>query len=90
MKDHYDFKKLKRRPVNPNAPLADTKTPISIRIDTMDLVELKTEAYEMGVPYQTWICSILHRYAMGESVQIRKASAQPDKHPQTPRRLKPD
>ena len=65
MKKEYDFKKLKKRPgkikVDPDA----AKIPISIRLDSSILIRLRTEAERLGVPYQTLIGSILHRYSNG-------------------------
>ncbi len=75
MKKEYDLKKLKKRTggvkVDPNA----AKTPISIRIDGNILATLKTEADRLGIPYQTFISSILHRYANAELVD-KKIAAQ--------------
>lgn len=39
---------------------------INIRLPSHDLVEIKRLAAREGVPYQTLISSILHRYATGE------------------------
>lgn len=68
MKKEYDLKKLKKRPgavkVSPEA----AKVPISIRLDGGDLSELRTEAERLGIPYQTLIGSVLHRYVSGELV----------------------
>ncbi|MFH1846825.1 MAG: antitoxin [Candidatus Omnitrophota bacterium] len=38
---------------------------INIRIAGVDLDELQKEAMEEGLPYQTFITSILHKYATG-------------------------
>ncbi|MBF0217889.1 MAG: antitoxin [Candidatus Omnitrophica bacterium] len=38
---------------------------INIRISSGDLEELQKEALEEGLPYQTFITSILHKYASG-------------------------
>ena len=71
MKKEYDLKKLKKRPgavkVIPDA----AKTAISIRIDGGELAEIRTEAHRLGIPYQTLIGSILHRYISGELVDRR-------------------
>jgi hypothetical protein len=42
--------------------------PASIRLDGVELAELRTEAERLGIPYQTFIGSILHRYVSGELV----------------------
>jgi predicted DNA binding CopG/RHH family protein len=71
MKKEYDLAKLKKRPgkvkVSPDA----AKTPISIRLDGSDLAVLRTEAERMGVAYQSFIGSILHRFAKGELVDLK-------------------
>lgn len=40
---------------------------INIRISNADLQKIKAKAVEKGLPYQTLIGSLLHRYSMGES-----------------------
>lgn len=66
MKKEYDLKKLKKREgavkVDPNA----AKVAISIRLDGAVLAQLRTEAERLGIPYQTFIGSLLHRYTSGE------------------------
>ena len=44
------------------------KTPVSLRLDGADLSDIRTEAERMGIPYQTLISSILHRYVTGELI----------------------
>jgi len=72
MKKEYDFKKLKKRPGKVKSDPEAAKTPISIRLDGSVLADLRSEAERLGIPYQTFIGSILHRYAHGELVD-RKA-----------------
>jgi predicted DNA binding CopG/RHH family protein len=43
-------------------------TRINIRISSKDLEELQKRALEEGIPYQTLIASILHKYASGRLV----------------------
>jgi len=38
---------------------------INIRLSSFDLEALKTNAVEMGMPYQTLVSSILHQYISG-------------------------
>ncbi|MFM8453575.1 MAG: CopG family antitoxin [Gammaproteobacteria bacterium] len=38
---------------------------INIRIQESDLTMLKQQAANLGIPYQTLIASVLHRYANG-------------------------
>ncbi|AGH94272.1 hypothetical protein [Pseudobdellovibrio exovorus] len=68
MKKEYDLKSLKKREGTPKVSADAAKTPISIRLESVVLSELKTEALRLGIPYQTLIGSILHRYATGELV----------------------
>lgn len=68
MKREYDFKKMKKRPGEVKVYPEAAKTAISLRLDSAVLVELKTEARRMGIPYQTFISSVLHRFVTGEIV----------------------
>lgn len=38
---------------------------INIRISTPDLMDIQARALEEGIPYQTFIASVLHKYASG-------------------------
>ena len=42
---------------------------INIRLSAHDLEALKTNAVEVGLPYQTLVSSILHQYAAGRLIQ---------------------
>ncbi|MFP4332583.1 MAG: CopG family antitoxin [Campylobacterales bacterium] len=42
---------------------------INIRLSTNDLEALKTNAIELGMPYQTLVSSVLHQYVTGRLVQ---------------------
>jgi len=42
---------------------------INIRLSSHDLEALKTNAVEMGLPYQTLVSSVLHQYATGRLLQ---------------------
>ncbi len=68
MKKEYDLKKLKKRPGRIKVDSDAAKIPISIRLDGSELAELRSEAERLGIPYQTLISSILHRYVSGELV----------------------
>ena len=68
MKKEYDLSKLKRRPSKVKVSAEAAKIPISIRLDGGALSELRTESERLGIPYQTLIGSILHRYISGELV----------------------
>jgi predicted DNA binding CopG/RHH family protein len=44
---------------------------VNIRISSKDLEELQAIAIEDGIPYQTLIASILHRFVAGRLVDTR-------------------
>jgi len=68
MRKEYDLKKLKKRPGPVKVDPGAAKIAISIRIDGGELADLRTEAKRLGIPYQTLIGSILHRFVSGELV----------------------
>lgn len=41
------------------------KKPITVRIQEQDIAAIKALALERGIPYQTLVASILHRFARG-------------------------
>ena len=46
---------------------------INIRLSERDLVGIQTRAIEEGLPYQTLISSILHKYLVGSLVEKKRA-----------------
>ncbi|HIG90539.1 CopG family antitoxin [Methyloprofundus sp.] len=42
---------------------------INIRLSANDLELLKTNAVELGLPYQTLVSSVLHQYVSGSLIQ---------------------
>ena len=68
MKKEYDLKSLKRRPGKPKVYPEASKVAINIRLDAIVVNDLKDEAERMGLPYQTLINSVLHRFITGELV----------------------
>jgi len=42
---------------------------INIRLSAYDINALKTNAVELGLPYQTLVSSVLHQYATGRLIQ---------------------
>ena len=74
MKKEYDLKKLVKRPGKVKGSTEAAKVPISIRLDGSVLAALKTEAERLGIPYQTYVGSILHRYVHGELVDEKAAN----------------
>ncbi len=43
---------------------------INVRISNADLTRLKQKAAYKGLPYQTFIASVLHEYAAGHFVEV--------------------
>lgn len=68
MKKEYNLDKLKKRKDPVKSSKAATKVPVNIRLDGSTVAAIKTEAARMGLPYQTLISSILHRFAIGDLV----------------------
>lgn len=70
MKKKYDLSKMKARPakVDPEAE----RVQISLKINASDLAGLKTEAQRMGIPYQTLLNSVIHRFVEGEFVDRKE------------------
>jgi predicted DNA binding CopG/RHH family protein len=70
MKKEYNLKKLKKRPGTPKVIHDEMRFATSLRIEAIVLADLKMEAVHLGIPYQTLIHSILHRYTKGDLVDI--------------------
>ncbi len=68
MKKEYDFSKAKKRSKRVKAEKDTAKMPTSMRLDESVLAWFKTEAQRQGIPYQTIVSSVLHRFANGELV----------------------
>lgn len=47
---------------------------INVRISKRDVEALKTKALEEGIPYQTLVTSILHKYVTGKIVERSEKS----------------
>ena len=71
MKKEYDLKSMRRRPGPAKTYTEAAKVAISLRLDALVLGELKNEADRLGMPYQTLINSVLHRFTTGEFVEKR-------------------
>ena len=44
---------------------------VNIRLSTADLMDIRARAHEEGVPYQTLIASVLHKYVSGRLRETR-------------------
>lgn len=42
---------------------------INIRLSSPDLMDIQARAMEEGIPYQTFIASVLHKYASGRLIE---------------------
>lgn len=52
------------------ATLAKDKK-VTLRLSSIDLDAIQTKAVEEGIPYQTFISSILHKYITGRLIERR-------------------
>ena len=68
MKREYDFSKAKKRSERVKVDADVAKIPTSIRLDGSILAWYRTEAERQGIPYQTLIGSVLHRFARSELI----------------------
>ena len=57
---------------------------VNIRLSSVDLLDIQARALEEGMPYQTLIASVLHKYVTGKLAES-KASAAAAKRRLTPR-----
>jgi len=63
-----NFKDLKERMERAAAATALKAHRINVRISKHDVESLKVKALEEGLPYQTLVTSILHKYVTGRLV----------------------
>ena len=50
---------------------------VNIRLSSGDLSDIQVKALEEGVPYQTLIASVLHKYVTGRLAESRTAKQAP-------------
>ena len=50
---------------------------VNIRLSSGDLSDIQVKALEEGVPYQTLIASVLHKYVTGRLAEPRQARQAP-------------
>jgi predicted DNA binding CopG/RHH family protein len=48
---------------------------VNIRMSTKDLSDIQTRAAEEGMPYQTLMASVLHKFATGRLVEKKPSAA---------------
>ena len=51
---------------------------VNIRLSSVDLTDIQVRAMEEGVPYQTLITSVLHKYVNGKLVERSPKNSKPD------------
>ena len=51
---------------------------VNIRLSSVDLTDIQVRAMEEGVPYQTLITSVLHKYVNGKLVERSPKSSKPN------------
>ena len=51
---------------------------VNIRLSSVDLTDIQVKAMEEGVPYQTLITSVLHKYVNGKLVERSPQSSKSD------------
>ncbi|MDX1915612.1 MAG: hypothetical protein SFU55_08495 [Methylophilus sp.] len=64
-----NFAQMKKALMQAATETAVKDTRINIRMAKRDVTAIKSIAMEQGIPYQTLIASILHKYASGQVVE---------------------
>jgi predicted DNA binding CopG/RHH family protein len=72
---HFD--EIKRNLMKAAAETAIKDCRINVRISKRDVEALTTKALEEGIPYQTLVTSILHKYVTG---RLKEARAKETSH----------
>ncbi len=67
-----DFASMKERLIMAASETALKDYRINVRISKRDVEALKTKALEEGVPYQTLVTSILHKYVTGRITEVKE------------------
>lgn len=70
MRKEYEIKKFKKNPARQDS---DPRVMISLRAIPRDISLLKDEADRLGIPYQSLINSIIHRFVNGELIDKEEA-----------------
>lgn len=63
-----NFAQMKKALMQAAVETALKDTRINIRMAKRDVSAIKTIAMEQGIPYQTLIASVLHKYASGQAL----------------------
>ena len=73
---YVSIAEAKRRKIEAILDVTRKTRNINIRINQLDLENLKRNAEQEGIPYQTLIASVLHKYLSGrlvDEINIRKS-----------------
>ena len=73
---HVSIAGAKRRKIEAILDVTRKTKNINIRISQLDLENIKRNAEQEGIPYQTLIASVLHKYLSGrlvDELNIRKS-----------------
>lgn len=54
---------------------------VNIRLSSVDLLDIQAKALEEGMPYQTLIASVLHKYVTGKLAESRSTAAAAKRRP---------
>jgi len=74
---HVSIAGAKRRKIEAILDVTRKTKNINIRISQLDLENIKRNAEQEGIPYQTLITSVLHKYLSGrlvDEINIRKSA----------------
>ena len=52
---------------------------VNIRLSSVDLLDIQAKALAEGMPYQTLIASVLHKYAAGKFTEKEPAASSPQR-----------
>ncbi|OWY64261.1 antitoxin [cyanobacterium TDX16] len=77
LKPNADAKELARYQAYAKTSLAKKDKRINIRLSSHDLEAIQVLAVEEGIPYQTLIASVLHKFATGRLVDKRSDTSVP-------------
>ena len=69
-----DLPSMKERLLKAASETALKDYRINVRISKRDVEALKTKALEEGIPYQTLVTSILHKYVTGRIIDKKETS----------------
>jgi len=67
-----DLASMKERLMKAASETALKDYRINVRISKRDVEALKTKALEEGIPYQTLVTSILHKYVTGRIIEKKE------------------